>query len=1064
MVAKRASGARQWRATVVLALLSMTVGSPIWGQVLGSISGTAQDTTGAALPGVTVTVTSTETGQSRTTVTDELGRYRVLGLRAGQYDIQAELAGFQTEVRQGVKLTIGEEIATNLVLGIGAVREDVTVSAATTVINTTTTQTAGLVGEREVKDLPLNGRGFDNLITLNPGTLDYSENTGKGGLSGPANRFAVAGRRYTENLYLLNGIELTGVARSSSIVPGGASGQLLGIDSIREFNVVKDTYPAEYGKVAGGQVSIVTMSGSNDFHGSVFEFLRDDALDAPNYFDQEGTPPFRRNNFGVAAGGPIRANRTFVFGNYEGFRQRLGLSNLAIVPDEDARRGFLPDARNPGQLINVGLAPGVAEYFRLWPTPNGRNFGDGTAEAFSNPNETVRQDYFTLRTDHTFSGSNLLNVVYTFDDGGGRTPAANPNVLETFDNRSQVVSVEDAHTFSPTLLHTVRVGFSRASYSFDSVPAIDFPTELSFVQGRPVGNLVVGGSSVGGASISTAGSGSITTNVYATRNLVTVDDQVQIGWGAHLFKVGVWLQKLYTRELPTPTQYGQFAFASLATFLQGIATTFQVVPNAAETNFRQLAGAWYVQDTMNLTSGLTVNVGLRHEFTDGWHEANGRSSNFVLGPDGVLLTEPMVGDSPLTENRAKWLFGPRAALAWDVTGRARTVLKAAAGVHYSLMNNLGHLLDPNPPYSTRYQLTNVRFPLQVGPDSALPPASVQPQGLQTDIETPRVVAWSTSIEQELPAKLALRIGYVGSHGDNGMNLADLNIARPTIQADGTKFFPQGAPRANRNLANSRFARSTGTSDYHALEASLVRRWSEGLQLHSSYTYGHSIDNGSQIIAGDASNSSQQLLDPDDPERDRGSSSFDITQRFTLSGTYELPLGPGKRYVSASGRLASALVSGWQLNAIVNLQSGFPFTPLLGFNRSRNGDTRAPDRPDLAPGVTSYGDLISGRQDRWFDPTAFVLPPAGTYGNVGRNVLRGPGKATVDMSLFKTNTLSGTMRLQLRVEAFNVLNRANFGTPTLQVLNPDGTIRGAAGVITTTSTTARQIQLGAKLIW
>lgn len=1045
---------------LALAVVLLVWAEPSLAQVTASISGVVHDVSGGALPGVTVTARSLETGFTRTVVTDEAGRYRALSLAVGPYEVRAELAGFKTDIRSGINLTIGQDALVNLVLAIGEIAEQVVVSGDAPLINATTTQTAGLVGAYEIKSLPLNGRGFDNLITLNPGTVNFSQSEGGNGLSGSGNRFAVAGRRYTENMYLFDGIERQGVSRSSSTMPGGASGEMLGIDAVREFNVVKDTYPAEYGKVAGGQVSIVTMSGTNEFHGTAFEFLRHDALDARNFFDKGSEPPpFRRYNFGFSGGGPLRRNGTFIFGNYEGFRERLGLSNLAIVPDENARRGLLPDSNNAGQLIDVGVAPSVIPYLELWPLPNGRNLGDGTAEMFSNPERVRREDFFTVRLDHNFSDRDSLAVTYTFDDGNATTPAPNPRSETFFENRQWVWSIGETHIFSPNLLSTLRVGVSRGSYFFDARPAIDMPAELSFVQGQPIGGLNVGG-------VTVAGSHGATTNARGVRTLYTVDEQIQLARGRHLFKVGVWLQKLTTAEVPTPSQYGSFDFSSLQLFLEGRPSRFLVVPNTAGVHFRQLAGAWFIQDRLTLGNALTVNVGLRHEFTDGWNERDGRSSNFFPGPDGVLPTEPMVGNSPFTENRAKWLLGPRVSVAWAPTESGKTAIHAAYGVHYSLLTNLAFLIEPNPPYSTRFQVSNPPFPVHVVPNEPLdmPAARPAPSGMLGDLETPRVQAWTLALEQEVLPSLALRVAYVGSHGSNQLVNSDLNTVVPVIQADGTKFFPPGAGRANPQLGNSKIARSASDSEYHALELSARRRMSDGLQLRAAYTWAHALDISSQLIFADASGSNQHPLDPADLGRDYASSSFDVRQRFSFSATYELPVGQGRRFWAGAGALPQALFGGWQANFIVNLQTGLPFTPEVGFNRSRNGDTRNPDRPDLADDFTSYDDVIVGRPDAWFDPTAFVLPAAGTYGDVGRNVLRGPGLATVDLSLVKTAAVGSRLRMEVRGEVFNLLNRANFDLPGRQIFNPNGTIRASAGVITSTSTSSRQAQLGLKLIW
>lgn len=352
---------------VVLLLLAMSHSS--LAQVTASITGRVEDTSGAAIPGVTVTVTSLETGAARTIEADDAGSYRAVSLPVGRYEVKAEKAGFKTAVQTGITLTLGQQAVVNLDLQVGQVQQQVTVTSEAPLVNTTTAPTSGLVEEQEVKDLPLNGRSFDSLIALNTGAyaLTSLKNSGAGAQTG--NVFSISGRRYGENEFTLNGVEYMGPSQVHS-VPGGVSGQLLGIDAVREFNVLTDTYSAEYGKRAGGQINIVTMSGTNQLHGTAFEFVRNNVFDARNFFDDptlpKRLPPFKRNQFGGALGGPIKKDKTFVFGNYEGFRQRLGLSQVATVPDSNARQGKLPcNVIDPSGVSCAGVRP-IQRPRRCW--------------------------------------------------------------------------------------------------------------------------------------------------------------------------------------------------------------------------------------------------------------------------------------------------------------------------------------------------------------------------------------------------------------------------------------------------------------------------------------------------------------------------------------------------------------------------------------------------------------------------------------------------------------------------------------------------------------------------
>jgi hypothetical protein len=329
--------------------------APAWAEVTASISGKVADSTGTPVAGATITARSLDTAVTRAATTDDGGNFRILALPLGAQEVKAEKPGFKAAVRRGVNLEVGQEAVLNLRLEVGDFVQQVTVTEAVPLVNTTAATVAGVVGEREVKDLPLNGRSFDNLIALNPGAINFSAMKSANTSTSDGNTFTVAGRRPGDNLFLLNGIEYTG-ASQLAVTPGGVSGELLGIDAVREFNVLTDTYPAEYGKRSGAQVDVVTQSGSNAAHGSVFEFLRNSALDARNFFDLAFVPPFRRNQFGGALGGPIRKNRLFLFGNYEGFRQSLAVSSVSVVPDAQARLGFLPDSSGAAAKVS-GLSP-----------------------------------------------------------------------------------------------------------------------------------------------------------------------------------------------------------------------------------------------------------------------------------------------------------------------------------------------------------------------------------------------------------------------------------------------------------------------------------------------------------------------------------------------------------------------------------------------------------------------------------------------------------------------------------------------------------------------------------
>ena len=1027
-----------------------------------SISGVVSDSSGLAMPAASVTIRNIETGSVRTLMTDDAGRYSAPGLGVGQYEVTAAKEGFASSQKTGIMLVVGQENAIDLTLAVGEISQTVVVEAVAPNVNLSTEQISGLVGERQVKDLPLNGRSYDGLMILNPGIVNYSSQRSGGiGTSNSAvgNMFAVSGRRPQENLFLLNGIEYTG-ASEINVTPGGASGQLLGVDAVREFNVVTDVYGAQYGKRPGAQVSIVTASGTNQVHGSVYEFLRNSALDARNFFDFGPIPQFQRNEFGGALGGPIRKDKTFLFGNFEGFRQHLGLSDVTLVPDNNARAGYLPDAL--GNLINVGITPAARALLPLWPKQNGPSLGAGIGEAFSNPLQTIREDFGTVRLDHSFSDKESLSAVYTIDDSADDTPTANPlsRVYEAL--REQVLSLQETHVFSQSALNTARAGFSRGAYYFTGSTAASVP---GWVLGAPVGAVVVGGgTALNGASQITLAGTNAGSNLTAARNLFTWEDRVNVTRGIHQIDFGIWVQRIQNNDNLAQNQFGQASFGSLASFLQGSISTFTVVPQATPLGWRSIEVAEYIQDSMKLRPGLEVSVGLRIEHSDGMQETHARAANYLFDSNGVIQSQPHVGSSVFTENNGKFLPEPRVGVAWDPVGRHKTVIHTSFGMFHQQLDAISYRLDQNGPFNPTVSLKNVPLDgLNIVPGAPLPSGSnATPSGIQPDAKIPTVLSYNFKIEQQLWPSVSLGVGYVGSRGYHEILALDANLPVPAL-SNGTLYFAPGSPLANQAVGNTTTWWSSGHSSYNAFQIDVNHRLSRGLQLRAVYTFSKSLDDGSAWNSSVGANAPGFVMYPPNPRIDWGLSTYDVPHSAVINGTFELPIGRGKMFLkNASGWWDNA-VGGWTLGGIGTFQSGFPFTPQLGFNPSNDGDTRNPVRPSWNPAF--QGPVILGGPNHYFNRAAFAVPPNGTYGNVGRDTLIGPGTATVDFSVLKNTAVTERVKLQFRAEFFNLLNHANFSTPNTVVFSAANSGPSpTAGVITATSSTSRQIQFGLKLLF
>jgi hypothetical protein len=877
--------------------------------------------------------------------------------------------------------------------------------------------------------------------------------------------------------------------------PGGTSQQLLGVDAVREFNVLTDSYGAQYGKRPGAQVLIVTQSGTNQVHGSLFEFLRNNAMDTANYFDPGAAPGFQRNQFGGSLGAPVQKNKTFLFANYEGFRQHLHQTGVDLVPDNNARNGYLPcnlvsPAPSPCPASGLSFV-GVSPLINAWPAPTAGapDFG-GIAEAFNNPLQTIRDDFGTIRLDRIVSPKDTLSAVYTIDDSADFTPTStNLYSADAESLREQVASIEETHVFSPSWLNTARFGYSRAAYFFTGEPTPGTPAASlpGFLMGLPIGALVVGGSAASNptAQLSLAGSNN-GSNLVVARNLFTFEDSVSYTKGRHQLTVGAWFQRLRSNENLALSQYGQATFTSLQTFLQGTVGSLLYDPAPTPLGWRSWFGAWYAQDVIRLRPGLTLSLGFRDEFTNGWNEVHGRAATYTF-TGGVISTLPAIGNSAFTENDGKFLPQPRAGLAWTPFQNSRaTVIRAGFGMYNDLQDALGYRTDQNAPFNPTYSLPNVPVSqLPVSPSAPVPAnAKLVPGGVQPNLKTPTLISWSLRIQQELSANTALTLGYVGSHGYHELIGIDANEPFPVIcpaapcPATYPGNFPAGiagtpvpagtyyvptATKPNAALANTWTYFSEGDSSYHSLQIDLNRRFSAGLSVRGVYTWSKTLDDGDSLNSTTSGGEPALASNPFNLRADKGLANFDVRNVAAINATYALPFGPHQHFRTAATGAAKALAAGWTVNSIVTLQGGFPFTPQLSYNPANNGDTRNPVRPFVNPFFTA--PVILGKPDQWFNPAAFLAPPnnSGFYGNLGRDTLIGPGLATWDLSFLKDTPLREGITLQFRAELFNILDRANFNTPNALVFTPTG-VSPTAGIVTATSTTSRQIQVGLKLLW
>lgn len=1048
----------------------------------GTISGVVRDSTGAVVPAVTITLRNLDTGTTRTVPTDEQGRYQALSLSLGNYEVQAGKEGFQSAVRRGIVLTVGREAVVSFDLQVGAVAQSVEVNEEAPLVETTGSSVSGLVDTTQIQDLPLNGRSYDELAGLQPGVF-LTRSGNQSFQSGQTQKISIHGARSEQNSFLLDGTDVMGPTNQ---IPGSVGGQSLGVDTVREFRVETGTFSAQYGRAAGGVINVITKSGTNELHGTLFEFLRNDNLDAAKWEDNRSNrkkPEFKRNQFGFSVGGPLRKDKLFYFGSYEGLREGLGQTLTGTVPTAAARQGQVSNPTT-GQIQQVTVNPTVVPYLNLYPLPTGRIFADGTGELVQPYMQPTSETFFTVRMDQNISGSDSLFGRFSFDDGAqtvGNT--TNAIVVNGLGNRNQYLTLQETHIFSPRFLTTFRFGFNRSyTNQIPQTPDIsdNVLTQLEWVPGT---RLFKSGAVLNpGGGMASLGFTN-TPRIWAL-NLFEESADLTYTTGMHTFKGGVLFKRLQFNEHESLAKGGEYSFGGLVSLLTGAPTGVRVLQPGAGlfVGWRYNYLGWYVQDDVRLKSRLTLNLGFRHEFYTKPMEVADRACNLDnLYGEGGTPSAPTgkfrCGGSlfPTSYSGIKNL-GPRVGFAWDVAGNGKTSVRGGFGIFFDSMSPLWWQAgaDTQPPGSLLFSPGNPAFPnlynyIVTGAGQVPPKPTPSPIGFTT---LPSTMQYTFTFQRQLSGSTVLALGYVGSMGRHLWDRANKNIVEPTILSDGRKFFPANGVLRNPNFGGRvSFAQTEVNSSYNGMIVSLQKRMSHGLQFQTSYTFSKSLDTNAGVSIGTVFNADYAagLMDPDNWKADRGLSDFDTRHNITFNSTWDVPVGPGKALGSNLKGVGATLLGGWQMTGVVKIASAFPFT-ISSFtgsiNWSRNGcSTICAQRPDLLPGKSN--NPILGNPDEWFDPTAFRVAQLGFYGNLGRNTLSAPDLAEVDFSLLKNfdlKRISEQFRLQFRSEFFNIANHPNFSIPQYNIFNAQGQIVGNAGQITSTATSARQIQFGLKLYW
>ncbi len=1079
------------------ALLLLLVGICCTGNAqvsTGTIAGNITDTTGAIVPHAPVTVTNTATGIVTHTVSSDSGFFSIPNLQTGPYSVSVTVPGFAQSIANAIELTVGAQQEVNFSLKVGAASDKIVVTTTPPSLDLVTSTTMPVVDEKTIVALPLNGRDWTSLASLQPGVAAVRTQpavavTNQRANRGVGDQLTVGGARPQQNNYRVDGISINDYSNGG---PGGVIGSNLGVDAIQEFSVVTSNASADYGKTAGGIINAVTRAGTNQFHGSAYEFLRNSALDTRNEFDAPGKiAEFRRNQFGASLGGPVLKGRTFLFGDYEGLRQYQGANTSSIVPSAAARTGSLCVAASGNPCAShkqVAIDPAVAPYLAFYPLPNvdpGPNADTGTF-LFNDP-FVSHEDYFTIRADHKISESDSLTGTYFYDNGNLNSPDPfNVRITGNLAKR-QLVTLGESHVFSPTLLNSFKVGYSRVFSDAPTTLAAVLPaaadTTLGFVPGLPVGLINVGGLSNFQGGLKATGEFIFTLNSYQ------LYDDVYLTRGKHALKAGFAFERLQNNQLGTANPNGQYIFSSLQNFFTNNPTSFNapLSQGVSPRDLRQSVFGGYINDNYRITNNLTLNLGVRYEPVTVPTETANRLANLVNLTDPL----PRLG-SPYFSNASFKNIAPRVGFAWDPFGKDMTSIHAGYGIYDA--QALNYLYEGLSIFTAPY--------LSLG-NNAAPGMGSFPKGAYTSLvgapgtslryshadpnpHRSYVQEYSFNIQQQMPYDVVLQVGYAGSRGTHlPYRVDDVNTVQPVSTVGGYFFLgPNGsaspkpaaltAAKLNPNVGQISALFFTGYSHYNSLQTSITKRFSHHTQFGASYTWSKSIDDGSSSTFGDTFANSVSSLPLWAPDRRRAISDFNLAQNLVLNYLIELPNLPREVPV------ASTLLNGWQWGGIFQASTGEPFTPQIAgdpLNLHSNDVFAFPDRL-TGPGCAGNPvKSVSPSNRQYVNTSCFAFPAFDPVtglthlGNAGRNSIIGPRLTDFDSSLVKDTKIpriSETFNLQFRAEVFNVLNHVNYATPPKSgslLFNQSGGSLSSGGVLVgPTASSSRQTQFALKVIF
>ncbi|MCU1314357.1 MAG: TonB-dependent receptor plug [Acidobacteriaceae bacterium] len=1105
--------ARSRALTSLFLATSLGFTCSIHAQVAGAtLSGTVTDVSGARVSGAKIGIQNIETGVQREIVTsDSASFYSAPNLLPGTYDITVTAAGFSTYVRTGVSLTVGSTTTLNIALQVGSVAEKVEVIATPSTVQLDSSAISAVVGSTTVRELPLNGRDWTQLATLQPGvvSIHVEAPASDRGNRGFGSLLTINGHPPFENNYRVNGVSINDYSNGS---PGSTQGVNLGVDAIQEFSVLTSNYPAEYGRASGGVINSITKSGTSQFHGDAYWFLRDKILDAQNYFDN-GIPPFHRHQFGASVGGPIIKRKTFFFADYEGIIQNKSNTYSNPVPSAAARAGTLcsqPDGTCTTTTITID--PKVSPFLGFYPLPNAGLIGNGDI-GISNTSEVerLRENYVTARGDQHFSDKDSLNASWFYD----RAPLTSPDnfgdvVTQNFTLR-QMASVEETHIFNPGLVNTARIGYSRVNALISAPvnainPLAKDPTLGAFPGVFAPQLNVPGLATLDGAL------GSVSEDVLNWNSYQVYDDAF-LTRGTHSVKFGFAAEHMQNHELSGAGANGIFSFPSLAGFLQNQPSFFQLddPTGTKPINVRQTLFGAYIQDDWHWRSNFTLNLGVRYEPVTLPTEAH----------DGFAVLKNIT-DPAETSVKHLWAknqtlrnLEPRVGFAWDPFRDGKSAVRAAFGIYDVL---------PLPWVYTHGSTSTLPFGRLAGnahlapgsfPNGALgglgfDPTTVANRYVEQAPHRNYAMNWNLSLQREITPGLAIVVAYVGAHNlHQAFSTDDSNMVIPTLTPAGylwpcgpdgngnscvAGFLPTGTQtnpipsvRLNPDVGPIRLLKWDGSSHYEGFQVGVMKTMSHGIQAQASYTRGQCVDMGSGGLLGDPYKNSLSSLMFFNRQSRHGLCDFNVTHNFVANALWHAPKP------NFGGLVGEHLLSDWEFGGVFNANTGEPITLVMAGDPLGQGSSdpwpypsrvAAPgcDKPVNPGNVHNYLKLncftppiapasLAGMCQPGVDAKGNPIPGScmNLFGNNGRTSVIGPGLVSLDFSAVKNNfieRISGTFNLQLRAEFFNIMNHPNFQPPldNKALFNQDGSPVTGAGAIDATSTTSRQIQLALKAIW